>query len=99
MKAVAPLTPEQQLYLTTRTCRSIRRSLQAWMEFQPDTLLANAFQCSAVDVLANLLNDSDVMSDFISGYYRGHHNRLRKEQQVRYVALHWLADIACGLGR
>lgn len=100
MRAARTESPEQILWLTPRRQRSIRLSLRAWLGFQPDTLYAAAFGCPAVDALGLLLQDPDVMADFISQHYRNH--RLGRElaaRQIRYVTLHWLADIACGLGR
>ena len=51
-------------------------------------------------MLGRLLEDRDLLGDFLSQHYRGRQgSRELKEQQVRYVVLHWLADLACGLGR
>lgn len=100
MRGVAPLSPLEQLHLTPRRHKLIRVALRAWMEFDPLTLWADAFNSSAVDVLGALLTDPDVMADFVSNFDRRANISISvKIQQIRYVVLHWLADIACGVGR
>lgn len=100
MKAQPRQTPEQQLQLTPLRLFAVKSCLKAWLEFEPDRLYSQAFECSAVDMLGRLLQEADLMNDFLSQHYRsrqGSHEL--KANQVRYVVLHWLADLACGLGR
>jgi hypothetical protein len=100
VKAPKPLQPLQQLQLTPLREFAIKSCLKAWLEFDPDRLYSQAFECSAVDMLGRLLQDADLMNDFLSQHYRSRPgSRELKTNQVRYVVLHWLADLACGLGR
>lgn len=98
MRRAVPPTPEQQLYLTPIRIKLIRSSLLSWMDHNGG--YSDAFNCSAVQVLGMLLTDGDVMADFLSGYRQGgtRANRELRARQVYFVVLHWLADIACGLG-
>lgn len=100
MKPAPNPSPLQQLQLTPLREFAIKSCLKAWLEFEPDRLYSQAFECSAVDMLGRLLEDRDLLGDFLSQHYRGRQgSRELKEQQVRYIVLHWLADLACGLGR
>lgn len=93
-------SPQLQLQLTPLREFAIKSCLKAWLEFDPDRLYSQAFECSAVDMLGRLLQDADLMADFLSQHYRGRPgSRELKSNQVRFVVLHWLADLACGLGR
>lgn len=98
MRRTKPLRPEQILYLTPPKSEAIRVSLIAWMDLRPGGW-AEAFNLSAVDVLQLLLTDADYMRDFLSRYAGGPRRAPGlRARQIRYVVLHWLADIACGFG-
>lgn len=98
MRRTRPLRPEQILYLTPPKSEAIRVSLIAWMDLRPGSWSA-AFNLPAVDVLQLLLTDADYMRDFLSRYASGPRRAPHlREQQIRYVTLHWLADIAAGFG-
>lgn len=91
---------QARLSLSPRRADQIRASLKAWLGWDPDHLWADHFNCPAIEVLGELPQDADRLADFIHSHYRtAPFSADLKAEQVRYVVLHWLADLACGLGR
>ena len=79
--------------ISTHATYSYRRSLKSWMGYVADSNWSTEFDCSLVDVLGALVQeDSDHLADFLSRYAIGERNR--RSEEVRHVALHWLADLA-----
>jgi len=100
MRRASPLSPLEQLHLTPRRHKLICVALRAWMELDPLTLHSEAFNAPVVAVLGALLTDHDYMLDFIANHDRRANISLSvKVRQIQYVVLHWLADLACGVGR
>jgi hypothetical protein len=68
------------------------------MGLDRETLWAVAFHSSLIDVLGELLEpESSGLLDYVANHCP-RVNRTLRAQQVRYVALHWLADLALSQG-
>lgn len=81
--------------LTPRATLSYRRSLKSFMGYVTEGRWASAFDCSALTILGQFLDeDAGVMEDFLKRYPIA--QRTRRRAVVRRVVLQWLADIAAG---
>ncbi len=81
------------MQLSTRAIHTYRRSLKAWMGYAADSQWSGEFNTSLLSVLEELLQaDSGFMDDFLQRYPK--EQRDRRRQEVRYVVLFWLAELA-----
>lgn len=98
MRHPDPLTLAQDLSLSQQKIANLQKSLAAWMGLDRNKLWSTGFNSSLVDVLGGLLaTDSDHLRDYLAHHCPKNRRSLRA-RQVRYIALHWLADIALSQG-
>jgi hypothetical protein len=79
--------------LTTREYQTIQKSLKGWLGFVGITTWSTVFDCSAVTVLARLLDPNDgAMDEFLMRYRVSRRVQLRSK--VKRTVLFWLAELA-----
>lgn len=98
MRHPDPLTLALALSLSEPKIATLQKSLSNWMALDRNKLWSTGFNSSLVDVLGGLLEpDSDHLRDYLAHHCPKNLRALRA-RQIRYVALHWLADIALSHG-